>query len=206
MAISTYSELKTAVANWINRTNLTSYVPDFIALGEARVYRECARIRGTETAVNSVIASGVIAVPTDYHSMKHLYIDNTPVQFLKRKTAAWIYENYPVRSSDNMPKYFAEDAGNIIFGPYPDSDYTVKGTYYKRLPALSDSNTTNWFLTNAPGLILFASLEEAEPFMKNDDRIELWQGKYGQLKQALLDEEATEQFSGGPLEMSASWG
>lgn len=204
MALANYSDLKTAVANWLNRSDLTTYIPDLIALGEARVYREL-RIRAMETALNSTIASGVIAVPATYVEMKNCYVDGSPVQHLTRKTSAWIYENYPTRSADGKPKFFAQDAGNFIFGPYPDSAYTIKGTYYARFTALSDSNTTNWFTTNAPGILLFASLLEAEAFMKNDPRIELWDAKYEEEKAIIMREENAEQFSGSPLSMSASW-
>lgn len=198
MAISTYSELKTAVANWLNRSDLTSYVPDFIALGEARIYREL-RIRAMEASLSSAIASGVIAVPSDYVEMKHAYVDGSPVQFLSRRKAGWIYENYPSRAADGKPAFFAQDAGNFIFGPYPDSAYTIKGTYYKRLTALSDSNTTNWFTTNAPGILLFAALCEAEPFLKNDERVTLWQAKYDQEKNGISSEDMDERVSGGGL-------
>lgn len=203
MAISTYSDLKNSLASWLNRDNLTSYIPDFIALGEARIYREL-RIRAMETALSSTIASGVIAVPSDYVEMKYCYVDGSQSQHLLRKTAQWILEKYPTRSSDGKPKYFAQDAGNFIFGPYPNDAYTIKGTYYKRLTALSDSNTTNWFTTNAPGILLFAALLEAEAFMKNDPRIELWDAKYEEEKATIMREENAEQFSGSPLYMAAS--
>lgn len=201
MAITTYAELKTAVANWLNRSDLTTYIPDFIALGEARIYREL-RIRTMEASINSVIASGVIAIPSDYVELKYAYVDGTPVQYLKRTNAQTLIEQYPTRSSDSKPTNIATDAGNFIFGPYPDSAYTIKGTYYKRLTALSDSNTTNWFITNAPGILLFAALSESEPFLKNDERVQLWQAKYEQEKNGIEREEMNERFSGGGLRMT----
>lgn len=200
MAISSFSELKTAVANFLNRSDLTSYIPDFITLGENRIYREL-RIRTMEASLNSPIASGVVAIPSDYVELKYAYVDGTPVQYLKRMNAQSLIEKYPTRSSDAKPTNIATDAGNFIFGPYPDSAYTIKGTYYKRLTALSDSNTTNWFTTNAPGILLFAALCEAEPFMKNDARILVWQSKYEQEKTGIEDEEERERFSGGGLRM-----
>jgi hypothetical protein len=153
MSITTYAELKTAVANWLARTNLTAYIPDFIMLGERRIYREL-RIRAMEASLSSAIASGTISVPSGYVEMKFAYIDGTPVQALTKKEGAFIYEFYPTRSADGKPQFFAREVDNFIFGPYPDSNYTVKGVYYKRLDALSDSNTTNWFITNAPDLLV----------------------------------------------------
>lgn len=200
MSISTYAELQTAVGNWLNRSDLTSYVPDFIALGEARIYREL-RIRAMETALSSAISSGVVAVPSAYIELKHAYVDGTPTSSLLRAEPGLIYAKYPTRSSSGRPVYIAREGSNFIFGPYPDSNYTIKGIYYGRLTALSDSNTTNWFTTNAPGILLFAALCEAEPFLKNDMRIALWQSKYDMEKEGIEREERNEQFSGGGLAM-----
>lgn len=198
MSIASYSELKTAVANWLNRSDLTTYIPDFVSLGEWRVNREL-RIRAMETSLSSAIASGVLALPSDYVELKHAYVDGSPVQHLQRVNAEMIYGKYPTRSSVGKPNFIAREGSNFIFGPYPDSTYTIKGIYYKRLSPLSDSNTTNWFTTNAPDLLLFSALLEAEPFMKNDERLILWQTKYEQAKSQIETEDQRESFSGSAL-------
>jgi hypothetical protein len=131
--------------------------------------------------------------------MKYAYIDGTPMGKLQRKDAEWIYHHYPTRSADGKPKFIAREADNFIFGPYPDSAYTVKGVYYKKLDALSASNTTNWFITNAPDLLLFAALCEAEPFLVNDPRVALWEQKYEQIRSRVQREDDQEEFSGSPL-------
>jgi hypothetical protein len=202
MALSTYSDIKTSVENWLKRSDLDAYIPDLITLGEMRIYRDL-RIRAMEAALNTAISSGVLAVPSGYVAMKHAYVDASPVQWLERKTAEWIYQNYPTRSADASPKYFAREAENFIFGPYPDSGYTIKGVYYKQLDALSDSNTTNWFTTNAPDLLLWAALCEAEPFMKNDARVALWESKYEAVKSRVQSADDREEFSGSILSVSA---
>lgn len=202
MSISTYDELVTSVGSWIKRTDLTASIPDLIRFGELRIYRDL-RIRAMETALSDTIASGVIAVPSGYVEMKHAYIDGTPVQRLTRKTAEWVYQNYPTRSSGGKPKFFAREAGNLIFGPYPDSAYTVKGIYYKRLTALGTGNQTNWFTENAPDLLLWAALVEAEPFVMNDARTELWAGKYITTKERIQREDDAEELSGSPLSVTA---
>jgi len=201
MSITTYAELKTSISNWLARSDLNTYVGDFIALGEKRIYRDL-RIRAMETAMNSSIASGVIAVPSGYVAMKYAYIEANPIGKLARKDAEWIYEQYPTRAADGQPYFFAREADNFIFGPYPDSTYTVKGVYYKRLDALSDSNTTNWFVANAPDLLLFASLCEAAPFLKADNRIQVWEAKYGMVKNSVQLEDDQEEFSGSPLQVT----
>lgn len=203
MAISTYSELQTAIINRLHRADLTSLVPDFIALGEARIYRDL-RIRCMETALNSTIASGVIAVPSRYIELKHAYIDGTPVGKLKRKNSDFIYLNYPTRAADGKPKFIAREGENFIFGPYPDSTYTVNGIYYKRLDALSDSNATNWFTANAPDILMFAALYEAADHTGNDAAMSKWGNKYEQVKERIQSENDAEEFSGSPLSVSAA--
>jgi len=198
MSIASYSELKTAVANWLNRSDLTAYVPDFISLGEARIYRDL-RIRAMEASLSGTIASGVVAVPSTYIELKFAYVDGSPTRILHRADPEFIYSKFPTRSVTAKPSYIARQGDNFIFGPYPDSSYTIKGIYYSRLTALSDSNTTNWFTANAPGLLLWAALAEAEPFLKNDVRVQLWDAKYQMEKEALQRQERTEKFSGGGL-------
>jgi hypothetical protein len=201
MSIASYSELQAAVLSWLHRTDATdveTLAPDWIALAEARIYREL-RVRQMETALSVAISSGAAAVPTGYIEMKYAYLDGTPTLKLERKDAEWIYQNYPTRSADGTPKFFARDASSFIFGPYPTDAYTLKGTYYKRLSALSGSNTTNWLTDDCPDLILWGSLCEAAPWVMEDERIALWEGKYQNAKQRVQRQSDDEEFSGSPL-------
>jgi len=197
----TYSDLQTKIGTWLHRSDLTASIPDFIRLAEARIYRKL-RIRAMETAFSSVIASGVIAVPTSYVELKHARVDGSPTGKLARKNDEWIYQNYPTRSSSGKPKFIAREADNFIFGPYPDSTYTIKGIYYKRLAALSVS-TTNWFTENAPDLLLFAALCEAAPYLGKDSRIVIWEGKFNAVIDQIQRENDAEEFSGSPPQMTA---
>lgn len=198
MAITTYAELKTSVANWLARDDLTTYIPDFITLAEARIYREL-KIRQMETALSSAISSGVIAVPSGYTQMKFAYVDGSPIKKLERFDLERLYQEYPTRSADGKPAAFAREGTNFVFGPYPDSEYTIKGTYYKKLDPLSDENSSNWLITDAPDLILFASLAEAKPFIKDDVRIALWESKYGNARSEINRKERDEAFSGSVM-------
>lgn len=203
MAITSYSEMKTAVANWLADDTLTSYIPDFITLAEARIYREL-KLRQMETALSSAIASGVIAVPSGYTEMKFAYVNGTPVKKLERVSLELLYTQYPTRSADGKPSVFAQEAGNFIFGPYPDSTYTIKGVYYKKLTALSDANTTNWLITDAPDLLLFASLAESKAFIMDDPRLILWEGRYINARDMLEKQERDEELSGSVLSPRAA--
>lgn len=198
-AITDLTSLKAEIAGWLHRADLTAEIPGFIQLGENRIYRDL-RVRQMETSLSTAISSGTIAVPTGYVEMKYAYINGSPMVKLQRKDAEWIYHNYPTRSADGTPRYFAREAETFIFGPYPDSGYTVKGVYYKKLAVLT---TTNWLTDDVPDLILFASLCEAAPWTANDERIGLWEKKYAQIAARVQQQDDTEEFSGSPLSMTA---
>lgn len=200
MSITTYAQLQTAVSNWLHRADLASYIPDLITLGEARIMRE-VRTRDMETAFSDTIASGVIALPTGYLELKNAYVGSSTKIYLKRTSAESIYANYPLRSAEGEPRFIAREGSNFIFGPYPDSDYTVAGVYYKNIGPLSSSDHT--LFTNNPDLYLFAALAETEPFLKNDKRVSLWEAKYKNIKDAANGLRDREDFSGGGLMVRA---
>ena len=140
MAITTYAELKTAVTSWLDvaTADLSAVIDDLVTVAEKRIFREC-RTRDMEDSFSTAISSGTIALPTGYVELKYARIDGTPSQPLERRSAEALYEMYPNRSSEGKPQFIAREASTFIFGPYPDSAYTVKGVYYKRLTVVSSS-------------------------------------------------------------------
>ncbi len=201
MSLASYSDIQTAVANELHRSDLTTYIPDWITLAESRINKSL-RVRAMETTQASTIAAGVIAIPTNYIELKDAYVSSTtPYVNLERKTANWIYDKYPSRSSDNTPKFIAREGGNFIFGPYPDSNYTVTLVYYNRLAALSTG--TNSVFTSYPGIWLFGALCESAPWLKNDNRIPVWEQKFKELLAMVQDEDNDEYLSGSTMEMVA---
>lgn len=199
MALATYSDLQTSIANWLHKDNLTSVIPDLIALGEKRVFRDL-RVREMETALSGTIASGVLAVPSSYLELKFAYIDGTPVRSLQKSSAHQIYSKFPLRSSDTFPVYIAREGSNFIFGPFPDSSYTVKGIYYAEPTSIVTSPT---FFSEYPDAFLFAALCEASPYISNDQRIAIWEGKYSQVVKA-INSQASNEESGPGMQVRAA--
>lgn len=200
--ITDYSTLKTSIANFLHRSDLTSLIPEFIADGENRIYNEL-RIRAMEAAFSTATSGGTVALPTGFLEWIFLYVDDSSEQKLTRKDAEWIYTKYPTRTGGGRPVFFAREGDNLIFGPYPDADYTITGRYYKKLTALSDSNTTNWFITDAPALLRYAALCEAAPYIGDDARVGIWEGKFNQELARIKRTEQRESRSGSLLSASA---
>lgn len=204
MAFDTdYTSFGQSLASWmdVSYTDIgATLVADLITVGEDRIFRE-VRTRDMETALSDTISStGVVAVPTSYLAMKFLYLNTSPQVALERRSAEWIYANYPQNTTSGIPQYFARNASNFIFGPYPDSGYTVNGVYYKRLTSISGSGLNALFTTN-PDLYLFACLAESEIVIGRDQRTVLWEQKYMRILADVNGMDKAEDQSGSTLQM-----
>jgi hypothetical protein len=195
MAISTHAELKAAISSFKHRSDLSAVLDDIVTLGEKRIMRE-VRATEMETALSVAISgSGTATVPTGFLGLKYAFIDGSPTSPLTIRSPAQVLGRYPQRSSSSKPSDIAYDAGTFIFGPFPDSTYTVKGTYYARQGPLSSAVYA--LFTNNPDLFLFACLAETEVYVVNEKRLPMWMAKYESIKDAINTEAKGIAYSGG---------
>jgi len=287
VALSNYSELQSDIADWLDRSDLSSHIPTFIKLAEARINRKL-RVRQMEAVVQHTMVgeSKRIALPTDFLQMRGIKFasdkietttlngaltdsatsivltsaasftatgtiligteqitytgittntltgctrganSTTAAAHVDGASADQIYTEwtagaslstgistlYPLKyvspeiltsvkagSTSGVPSVYTLSAGFILFGPVPASYYTCEMVYYQKIPALSDAATTNWCLTANPDIFLYASLLEAEPFLMNDQRVQLWAAGFQQALTDLDEQDAKDQFSGSEL-------
>lgn len=195
--ITNYTTLQTAVGDYLARSDLTTFLPNFVQNWEERFYRDSSNwYPDMEVALNVTISGGVAALPTGYLGLVQAYIDGTGAQ-LKRVNLDQLYARYPRGLSSGHPLYIARNRNQFEFGPEPDGTYTVLGTYYRKPDTLrADGDGVNWLITNAPDLCLYGSLLEAEPFLKNDSRIPVWQSFYNDSLAAFRSQHIGEMHSG----------
>ena len=188
MALSNYTELCASVAVWLNRTDLTSIIPDFVTLAEARVARDLRlRAQVTNDALTTVAGDKAVALPSDWLEFENLTITSTdPKRTLHVVTPEYLDERWPENAITGIPTDYTVVGGNLELGPTPDAAYTISADYYQRFPALS-SSSTNWLLTNHPNIYLFAALAEGSLFMMDEQRAAMWEGKYEADATALQD-------------------
>jgi hypothetical protein len=87
--------------------------------------------------------------------------------------------------------------GNEIkLNPIPDSTYTLKLSYFGKIPALSNSNTTNYILSNYPQVYLYGALVEAQPYIINDERLPTWLTLYNEAVQLINRDDEQGRYSG----------
>ena len=191
--ITSYTTLITAVADWLDRDDIDSGIETMVGLMESRLYRKL-RIRFMESALSVAISNGVAAVPADFLEFKQAWLDTNPTQPLEPVSIATLYNHYPVRSADSRPLMVAIREGNFEFGPYPDADHTLSGTYYARPTALSTSNENNWLTANAPDVLLYGTLLHTAAYVGDDERLATWTSAYDRLLDELNDQERTQRY------------
>ena len=207
MAISNYTELQTAVANWLDRDDLSARIPEFIGLCEARFNRSL-RIRAMETldtSVSTVADTKTIALPTGYVQMRDIHITGDPLVQLQYVTPE-IMNRIHAGSVAGRPEVYTIIGENIVLGPTPDAVYSTSMLYYKTFDALSDSSPTNWVITNAPDVYLYGTLLEAEPFLMNDARVQLWSTALTESINKLQEQDNKDRHSGSALRVMNTGG
>ena len=203
MAIITdYDSLDAAVDAYLDRTDLSGFVPNFIEACENQLYRSL-EIRGLEVAFSETTASNVIDLTavTRYRNIKYLYVNSSPIQPLEFVTLETLYREYPNRSqTSTRPCMVAREGDNLVFGPTAANSITVNGIYYELPVNLSTGGTTtNWFTDNMPELLLYGSLLEAETFIIGDQRLAVWAARYQGLLKTLTEFEHREGRGGGTM-------
>ena len=202
MAFTSYSDLKTTIANYLARSDLTSVIPDFIRLAEERLRRDL-RIRQMLVVATASTTGGdsTVGLPTDFLEMRDIHLNTNPISSLSYEAPNTFYASTRATES-GIPRTYTVLASELQFAPIPDTAYTAQMLYYAKPPLLSDSNASNVFLANCPDALLYAALGEAEPYLMNDARLQVWASLYDRAVTSISNSEQSSEYSGQPMSMS----
>jgi hypothetical protein len=187
-----YDGLKASVAEFLNRDDLTSVIPDFIALAEAQMTRRFAgRARQGLPVPRRLVIRADIAIamgseyvpaPPDMHG---------PIDFVLGGNAVLDYLDSTNLNQEKQrarvtgsPRWYALVGGNLQLYPAADQDYASELTYVARVPTLGAGNASNWILADYPDAYLYGALVQSAPYLKDDARATTW----GTLFSAALDD------------------
>lgn len=202
MSISTYSELKTAVANFLARTDLTSQIPDFIQLAEARMSRELETRSQEKRATATLTANDeYVALPTDLREVREVKLNTSPNTVLEYRSPTALDSQFT--GAGGKPQAYSIVGNEIKFRPIPDSAYTAEIVYIGSLQALSDSNATNTILSRHPDAYLSGALAEAYVYLMDDARAQLYDGKFGRAIEEIKKDEQRAHYGTGTLHMTS---
>jgi hypothetical protein len=203
MALGTFTELKDAIADWLDRSDLTARIPDFITLAEARLNRDL-RIRPMEVRSSMETTSGqqYFNLPGGYIQMRNIQLNTNPTAPLEYITPEMLDRLYGSNTT-GKPRAYTLIGDEIQLSPIPDAAYELEMAFYEKFTALGDGTsgtvTNNWLTKNAPDVLLYGALMEAEPFIKNDERIPVWLQAYRDGVDKLQKADQNDRHSGSAM-------
>ena len=202
MSFSTYSELKTTIASYLARSDLTAMIPTFIQLAELRLRRELRTRQMLVVATASTTGGdSTVGLPTDFLAMRDIHVNTNPITTLSYAAPNAFYNSYRATES-GKPTEYTVLATELQLSPVPDSTYTLQMLYYAQPYFLSDTNPSNVFLVNFPDALLYAALGEAEPYLMNDARLQTWASLYDRAISSITISDQSSEYSGQPMSMS----
>ena len=202
MSITTYAELQSSIADWLLRDDLTSVIPTFISLAEAKFNRRIRDYRMVKRATAQV-DTAYFAIPSDWQENIRFQLNTSPITTLEYVTPDQAAEEKRLYNSSGRPAFFTMIGDEFQIVPAPDSTYNAELTYYAKIPALSASNTSNWLLTKAPDIYLYGALMEAAPYLDDDARIQVWSNLLEQSMNAIQIESDRAKTGSSSIRMRA---
>jgi len=190
----TYDSLVENIQSYLERTDTATLekIPLFIMLTEQIIASQIKFLGNLTVNTSTMTAStSIIDKPARWHKTVSMNITVSGVRqpVLLRKYE-YLREYWPNATSTGTPAFYSDyDYTHWLVAPTPDLAYTFEVLYYERIQPLDSSNQTNWFTIYAPQALLYGSLLQAMPFLKNDERMTMWKANYDQIMQTLMAED-----------------
>lgn len=194
--ITNYSTLKSTIADYLNRADLTSQIETFIQFAEADIN---SRLRCREQIVRARTISNAefVDLPSNWLEAINLHIvgGQQPLRYITLDEADIVNKEQLYTA----PHFYSMMNGAIEVIPAPAEDIEIEMIYYSKIPALSDEEASNWLLVKSPDVYLYGALTHAAPFLMDDQRIGVFAQIYATRLQAIQDESQKALHSGSPL-------
>ena len=192
--VMTYDSLTNSVLQYLERSDpaVVDAVPTFITLCEFEIAQNIKTL-GQMEVVNSTMQIGnpVIAKPARWRKTTSMTLSSSGSKHpLFVRKLEYLNSYAQDVAATGMPLYYADyDYDHWLVAPTPDAAYPFETLCYTRLQPLSSSNQTNWLTQNAPNAMLFGTLKQTAPFLKNDARMALWKQMFDEALGALKTED-----------------
>lgn len=177
MALANYTDLQASIADFLNRDDLTTQIPDFIKMAESVLNRTMRHWR-MEDRVTAVLNTQYTSLPTNFIEPVRMILTGDKVSAVELVGALEISQlRADANDTKGRPRNYAILDQSIEVFPTPDQDYTFEMVYVETLPPLA-SNTTNWLLDEYPEAYLYGSLVHSAPYLQEDARLQTWSALY----------------------------
>jgi hypothetical protein len=193
-SVMTYDSLAEDIQSYLNRTDTATIekIPLFIMLAEQIIASQIKFLGNLTVNSSTMVASNaIIDKPARWHKTVSMNVlvagERSPILLRKYE---YLREYWPDATQTGVPVYYGDyDYTHWLVAPTPASNYTFEVLYYERLQPLDSTNQTNWFTIYAPQALLYGSLLQAMPYIKNDERSMMWKANYDQIMQTLKQED-----------------
>ena len=204
MALANYTELQASLANWLNRSDLTTEIAnDFIVLAE-KDFNSKLRIRKQIAQTTITLTAGVetIALPSDFLQVRDFYILSGTQKYAMTYMTPPQMDQIRGTNTSGMPRVYTILGDTFRFSPIPDSNYSAVLNYYQQFNALSASNATNYILTNHPSIYLYGSLYHASNFLGGiePNQAGQWEKMYQTALERLDRNDKEDSYGNAPLQ------
>lgn len=200
MSLSTYSGLQTALANLLNRQDLTAYIPDWITMCEAELNTRLTHRKMTQVATLS-ISGETYPLPCDFGGVESFRVDAASPYKLQYATMDAMDNMVPYYNA--APTHYAIAGDSFVFAPVPGGNYTARLRYRKLLPKLSE-NGENWLLSRYPNAYLYGSAIHSAPFLADDPRIATWRSEFANIVE-LINLESRRESEGSTMQTRSGY-
>jgi hypothetical protein len=201
MAITTYAELQTAVADFLNRDDLTSAIPTFISLAETQMQREIRHHKMMQRS-EAEIDSRYFGLPPEWLETVRFHVAGDRTYRLELTSMDDMLQLRQANADlSGRPTHFAHIGEQLEVYPTPDGTYDVELLYYEKIPALSESNTSNWLLADHPDAYLYGALMQSAPYLSEDARMQVWSTLYAGAVASINTETRKARYSGSGMRM-----
>jgi len=203
VSLATFTDLKTSIANYLNRNDLTTVIPDFVTLTENRLNRDLrVRTNLTRAETTTTADTAFYNLPNDLIELRNITYDRTSssyaLEYLSPESLSREYGNY----TSGMPRAYTNLGKDIKLGPTPDAAYTININYFKKLNTLSDANTTNLILTEFPELYLFGACLEGAIYLNDTEQLQRFMGLYDKTLTEVRAAEESARYGGTVMTMT----
>lgn len=193
MALDTFAGLKASISDWLKKgTTLDNQIPDFIRLTESRLNKVLDDPE-MEVTATATVTGQFLGLPTDFGELVSIGVGG------RRLRGATVADFSGFSTVAGLPLTYGIYDGQIAFAPVPATGSAVTIVYRRRIPGLSDTNTTNWLLDLAPEAYLYGSLLAAEFYLWNDERLPTIKAAYDEAVNDLRMDAAKRRWGAAPL-------
>ena len=201
MAIETYSQLQSRLAEFLNRDDLTTIIPTFIELAESQMNRDLRHWKmETRSSGQQDPNDEYMQIPNDWMETIRFHITDNgtrPLDLISRK--AMEDKRAGQLNAVGTPRYYTHADSQFQLYPTPSDTTNVELLYYAKIPSLSDSNTDNWLLLEAPDVYLYGALIHSAPYLAEDERVGVWAQMYSAAVSQLNMKSEQSRYSGSGL-------